>query len=554
MNTIIYNTVTDIFLEWGRICLQKESFPDFLSHLEKNLPENRTALKKDLEKGIAELSEDLDSACELLMDTAIINAGQEDEIWYEAEVAFTTFDRAVWLMEAIEHIIRKDDRTVAEDLLSMLGAKLKQTSAFLYEPDFSSLRFCSFNGMRQGNIETCREDRSFLFPWHHLFSDADSDLLTILAEHWHEPENLPEVAKKNLPLWLSEIRRDPGLKAWIEKENAVCRALEKTLAEHWSFRFLQAAQMEGYSHILPESVEALGYENVTHAVLSQSSLTPGMRFLIAVAGACYAPGIEEERRLDLLLECETRLADISEEKDKTVSQCIRELKKLAAGTSGAKVPASAVCSFWMQQMESTGTYCEEQKSLDELILGMLREEEKESDISLVADAEKEEYILLVGLMAIRILLSRSRSMGKPGDRSSENIELPGASRIRGFRKDNVTVLLEDKEDNPEDLKKLFSLFVSNKPKRMYSKVLTKDCQSKWIVLEQKPSKVAADGCIILENTDHDCYIWILDISPKKLDKHAEIIKNRLNEPECQTGKIGAETIAVWVDVKEEEIK
>jgi hypothetical protein len=163
-----------------------------------------------------------------------------------------------------------------------------------------------------------------------------------------------------------------------------------------------------------------------------------------------------------------------------------------------------------------------------------------------------EYIALCALMNRIVRISRSVRMSKPGETSSEAIELPGTLKSRGFRRDNITVLLEDREDNPEELKKLFSLFVSNKPKRMYSKVLTKDRQDKWIVLGQMPQKATADGCIILENTDHDCYIWLLDVSPGKVKKHAEIIKNRLNEPDSQARKIGAETIAVWVDVEKEK--
>ena len=299
-----FNYTTGILVEWGRMSIQNADTSGHLAELEESILQS-DSLKSDLRSDLDLILEGMKQAVILLGQEDIIGMTRDEDEWSDASDAFDMLDMLVYLLQGVEFIFNKHKTRIAEDILVKLETAYESASELFFSPDFSALRLVTFNERRRESLAAVRPEFHYLFPWQLLQNDEESSILSIIAEHFHElnvSEKLPEAIVQNLIFYIGEIQRDITLSRFLQDENRIAKMVKETLTVHWSFRLWRATQLEGNKRLLPKNVEQRGIGQVSRSVLKQRGLSPQDRFALAVTAACYAPGIEDADRVNLLFQ------------------------------------------------------------------------------------------------------------------------------------------------------------------------------------------------------------------------------------------------------------
>jgi hypothetical protein len=317
------------------------------------------------------------AAAETLRSAGIIGVTPDDEEWYDATDAFSALDEGVYMTVALDRFVRQIDAKLADALLDHLDPAYDEAADVFFNENFSALRLATFNAWRRATLDSIDPDKRYLFPWHDLLNKEPEHILSLLADHFHhlgEPDALPEELSRYIELYLSEILKDPVLATHLREENETAIIIENTLKTHWSFVLRSAARQEGYKRLLPEEVTAIGIGKVTRAVLNQKNLSPADQFALTVSAACLAPGMTEEERMDILLDCEEKLntPEFSAQSATNAGQCIEKLRLLAAGQISANEAARGVLDLWFHHLEQAGSeYGRADATVGELVQGLM---------------------------------------------------------------------------------------------------------------------------------------------------------------------------------------
>jgi len=543
---ISYNIGTDILLEWGQVFLQPEAFPEFLSDIEEEALSLGESLDTHLKQGTARIAAEAASARDILGASDIIGLTPDDEKWYEAEAAFSSLDLMIYMTEAMARMVRKENALLADTLLAELDEQMCLTADFLHGDAFSPLRLISFNEMRKNMLEGIGEDHRYLFPWYELLSEEDSGLLELLITHYHELNRageLPELLRGNLPFYLAELGRDRELEKYLRTENAISLSLEKTFRRHWAFGLRNAARSAGHRRLLPEEVETLGIERISRGILAQKPQVPQDGLVLAVTGACFAPEIEEDRRIRLLLDMESRVKELPS--DENATGCADQLKKLDQGEISAADAAELLLGFWFGQME-TLRVSDEQKDMAELIGELLVQESGgDGDEEKTPPSAEDVLKMIIGaaICRQRIRWPLSFSMGETDD-EERTVTLPGVIRVSGKQEADVICLdiasvsvpPEMEQISHEILTKLLERLNSGR-ETFYYQVLLNDPEGRWSTFPDKPEEIYDLKIPVPDIVPDEGFIFLSDTKGNELEKSAEAMMKSLNK----TGKPGDES-------------
>jgi hypothetical protein len=351
------HTCTNALLEWGRLFLQgREQSQERLEDLAQAAlaaPGLAEALRHDLDS----LIEDARHALTVLGSADILDLTEDDAAWAEALDAFTCLDRLVLLMEAVDRVLGESDRHLADELLKALSNVYEQASDFFFSPSFSALRLTVFQDQRRAALETIAPEYHYLFPWHDQHHDVAPDALHLLADHWHhldQPELLPEEHRTDLLFFQTVIQQDTLLLHHIAEQNRIARHLSATFAAHWPLRLWRAVQTLGLDPIPAHGLTDNELTRRTLTILRHPSTTPPERLALVVAAACFAPGIPDADRADLLAQCEDQLAKlpVSDRPDSDAASLITALNRFKnAAVTPAEVAATAL-DYWNHQIQN----------------------------------------------------------------------------------------------------------------------------------------------------------------------------------------------------------
>nr|8EEY_E Chain E, Csx30 [Desulfonema ishimotonii] len=560
MNTTTYNTTTDALLEWGKVYFQKEDFSEFLDNLEAYISDAGDSLKDELESGVEKLVLGIKSAEAVIFGEAVIGTTPENEAWYDAEESFLTLDCAVWLSQALDRVVRRQDASLADSLIARLDEAINRVAEKLYADNLSPLRFSSLNEIRRSALEATDEKYHYLFPWHGAACDVDENILLILTEEYHligadkAGANLSEELRGDLPFIFAELERDEVLRAYVEKENALSLALENTMREHWAFGLLEAARDEGYNHPYPADV-GMRIHQVARAVFSQTNLSPAERLAVAIAGACFTPEISEDRRLEILLDCEERVCEIEAPTgDDTSVRVIKDLKALADHRVRHEIPAESLVSLWFEQIEAAGTDFDTKTPMDELVLRMLSDNvitlsvDRKAASQTETDDVKPQKGKIIPFPVPDIAndeVEYQKAVGG-GSANDSKVKFPGLLEIQGCRDGDKAILLEDTDDAAANHRKLFSILKAGK---LNSAFFIQSDDGEWVESESKPTM--EDNRIILHDSHHSSFVWILDTGSMQLRQSVKCVKDALNKKTGSAKKLKPKTMIVWVTIPQE---
>ena len=552
MKTPEYNQTTEILLEWGRLFLQKNSDTD----TEDALKEIETVFLRTDDLSATGVSEDIDQiasgmkeAVDTLQDSDIIGATPDDEYWYNATDAFELLDAGVYLMEAAEWLIRRKNEQLADRILSRVETIYKDVTDTLFSAGFSPLRLATYNEWRRDAIADIPEDRHFLFPWYDQMNDEPSGILTVLADHVHhldKSELLPEELTRQLRLYMAEIQRDQVLRRHICEENVIARAIRSELDTHWSIRLRHAARMEGYKHLLPEDIEMRGIENVSRAVFNEKKLSPAERFAIAVAGACFAPGMVEKERTDILLECEEILAagDYKTKGQPAESNCIEGLLLMAKGEISGSDAAVRVLDLWFSRLEMAGSaYGVKEKTMTALIREFLVPMESETP-----QVTGESFAHQVMMWLAEWFFPRAVwAKGYMRDEGENSFELEGFRLIQARRKDDRVVLMEKEAlENDSDREEFMAVYAVHERDDLYQAIVVQDEKGIWRKTDLVP-EIGKEQFTLTE-APGDFFIWVMNTRKKRQKESLEILLENLNSGEAPDRKIKKTAVVRAVQV------
>lgn len=351
------HTCTNALLEWGRLFLQgREHNQERLEHLAQaalSAPGLAEALRHDL----SAVLDDARHALTVLGSADILDLTEDDAAWAEALDAFTRLDRLAFLMEAVDRVLGKSDRQLADELLQALSDVYEQTSDFFFSPSFSALRLTVFQNQRRAALETIAPEFHYLFPWHDQHHYVAPDALHLLADHWHrldQPELLPEEHRTDLLFFQAEMQQDTILQHHVAEQNRIARQLSATFAAHWSLRLWRAVQTLSLDPIPAHGLTDNELTRRTLTILRHPSPTPLDRLALAIATACFARGIPDADRADLLAQCEAQLdkLPVSDRPDSDAASLITALNRFknAAVTPGEV--ATAALDYWNRQIQN----------------------------------------------------------------------------------------------------------------------------------------------------------------------------------------------------------
>ncbi|MDM8551711.1 type III-E CRISPR-associated protein Csx30 [Desulfobacterales bacterium HSG2] len=550
-----YNILTDMLLEWGQVFLQEDAFPEFLSELEHEVLALEDSLYPSLKEDAARIMEGADTAGNILRLPAVIGVTPDDEEWYEVKSAFGMLDHVVCMAEAVDRMVRKKDPRLADTLVAELDERLSRATEFFYEDSFSCLRITPFNELRRNMSESVAEKHRYLFPWYNLLSREDSGILNHLTTHYHRMGNgssgkLPEDIRERLAFYLHEIQGDSELENYLRMENALSLSLKKTFEKHWAFRLRHAARSEGYKRLLPEAVENIGIENVSRAIFSQKVVTPTERLVLGISGACFAPTIDEDRRVRILLDTEVMLKNLTIDAaaDDAAVYCAKDLKKLDEKPIDAIPAAVSLLDFWFEQLEKAGTeYGDVQKDMAVLVEEMLSgqvETEVFSDDE--RETERDAFLTVVALVCWEnIKWWKRRPSNMKGKGTKEKLmKFPGLILVSGRREENVVILLEDSDDNPPDLKKAIRNIKRNK---LYCRILAQEPDGKWVRSHKELSKITKSP-VKIEDPVHDRFILLVDWVKTELDYSTKFLLDALNNAGKEGQKVSPKTLVIVIEI------
>ncbi|MBF0120740.1 MAG: hypothetical protein HQK79_18075 [Desulfobacterales bacterium] len=540
MNTNDKNTIIDIVIQWGKIFMQKEKFPNYLSSLEDDfLSSIDDNLESEIKSGTSFIIQSSHDATYALSQPEILGVTPDDEEYYKIEDAFLKLDNLVYLYEGLDTLLKKQNENLIRDISVFLDDTLTKINEFFYESGFSALRLATLNESRKNIIEGIDESYSYLFPWYHLLNKEDSGILNILAVHYHEfakkrndINKLPEILKDNLYFYLSEISSDQILKKYLEEHNTIFLSINQALTKHWAFRLWEASKSEGYKRLLSEDIEIRGIENISRAVLSDIPETNSERIVLATAGSCFAPDISEDLRVKTLLKIEDKIKYLSlEGNDDLISNGIKKLTNFASNKISANEAASALCDFWFTQLERAGTQYNEEKDMIMLIEDIL-EERKEKDRKEKTPVDTYNRTIFFLLAIIINKYSKLRIIPTMSDEEiiEETFEFPTHIKGTGYKKENSVILLDNSIQNKSDDFERFIQFWNNKKDlKLYYNVISMSKDKQWIILKgtcktYKPS-------IEIPCDDSDIFFLILNSSKKDLNKTTEKLLAALNKSE-----------------------
>lgn len=550
MNTSRYNQITEILLEWGRLFLQQDSDnDDYLDELEavflrtEELP--NTGIKEDIDQIVSGMKE----AADTLQHADIIGATPDDEEWYNVTDAFNILDAGVYMMEAADGLIRQKDEQLAEQFLSRIETVYKDVSESIFSAGFSPLRLATYNEWRKDSLADKAEDQHYLFPWHDQMNDEPSGILTVLADHVHRIDKtdlLPEELTGQLRLYVAELQRDPVLRRHVLEENVITRAIKSELAAHWSVRLRHAARIEGYKRLLPEDVEVRGIENISRAVFNEKNLSPAERFAMAVAGACFAPGMVEKERTDILLECEEILAaaDYTAKDQTAESSCIEGLQLMAKGEISDSDAAVRVLDLWFSRLEKAGSaYGDKEKSMTALIREFLVPVESETPQVTGESSLHQAMMLLAALLSYRAVWAK----GHMRDEGEKSFELEGFRMIQARRKDGHVVLMEKEAlENDSDREEFMAVYAVHERDVLYQAIVVQDEKGIWRKTDLVP-EIEKERFTLTE-APGDFFLWVMNTRSKRQKESLEILLENLNSGEALDRKIKKTAVVRAVQV------
>lgn len=350
---------TEALLEWGKSVLMAE---DQEQGRRDDLAAQAFAgdLAEDLCEDVARISRDATKALAVLSHPEILDLTEDDAIWDEALEALACLDRVVHLQEAVDGLVRTRNAKLADECLETLRLAYSMASSHFFIHDVSALRLIPLQYLRRQALAALRPDVHYLFPWYNLHNDLEPDILSLLAEHYGhltEPGRLPVPLQDNLPFFLNEIQTDTVLARYLAKQHAVATSLSNTLQGHWALRLWRAAATLAETAVLSKPIKGHDIASLAQFLLTQATQTMTSapeRLALAVATACFAPGLEDADRCQLLLECEQHnacLADIPAPKSQP-EQLVHALNQLKTGKIPAHAAAQVALDFWYSALQS----------------------------------------------------------------------------------------------------------------------------------------------------------------------------------------------------------
>lgn len=536
-----YNIGTDILLEWGQVFLQPETFPEFLSEIEEEALSLDASLETYLEEGTARIAGEAASAREILEAPDIIGLTPDDEKWYEAEAAFYALDLTVYLSEALAHTVRKKNVLLADTLLAELDKQTDLTADFLHDDAFSPLRLIPFNEIRKNMLESIGEKHRYLFPWYELMSEEDPGILELLIAHYHNlgsAAKLPESLRGNPSFYLAELSRDAELGGYVRTENAISFSLDRTFSQHWAFRLWNAARSAGYGRLLPEKAEIMGIESVSRAIFERKPRSESEKIIRDITGACFAPEIEEDRRIQMLIDSQDKVRELkSEKKDALSFQCAEQLKALDAGEINADIAAESLLDFWFDRMEA---------AVKDLSVAELKDKVS-SSIKETASSVKEQVTDIIESLCNPFVEWKLAPgfMKDAREPEEEPKKIKGFVKTCGYREDDMVILLDESDENSPEIKTVIQNIKGSK--RLYSQVLVELSESAWRVYEEVPDIKTFP--VKIEDADHERFLLILDSQGKRmLKKSVEAMMNAIFRKLDPSKKISSKTIVILIEI------
>ena len=356
MNDIHYNTPTHAMLQWGSVTFQQKSFKDYLDRIESDIWDLDESPENYIMEDVAHIIQHAREAREYLFHDSLLGITPEDCEWNEIREAYECLDNLVFMATAMSQLIRPKIPSFADQYLSQLYETLDEINESFY--DQSPLRWVQFNELRQNKLQSIDPQKRFQFPWYELMANEPSDLLALLAVHYHQlndQTSLPDTLTANLSLYLYEMQRDQTLLNFLQMDNVINQAIFKTFDKHWAFRLWHAAKFVGYSRIISEKIENIGLEKVREKIFKYQSNNPQNKLVLEMADYCFGSGYSNAARVKKLLSCESKVSSLKLDTDSDSPVCSHaaaiSLKNLENGHVMPEDVAKSLLDFWFDQME-----------------------------------------------------------------------------------------------------------------------------------------------------------------------------------------------------------
>jgi hypothetical protein len=366
------NEIFEILIEWGKTHLIIPGFENHLHELRKYFEltiTNTKDFKKLLLNYINELENEVKNAINILSNIELITASEGDEIWVEAEESFFILDKTNYLKETLYNLLTKDER----QNLNQSFNKLKQIEIniveWLYDSEFSALRFTVLNKVRKAYLDIIPEEKKYLFPWYDLFSEYDENTISTVIDNYHlfgeKTKNILEKLIPNTSEIAFELKQDKKLLSVIENEYLTKDSIDKAFSKRSSLRLLQISCVVAPSYQISEHLEKVGLVRVAIKLIHDNE-DPLMNYYNRIywlfLSAFCGPDLEEKWRLYFLEKVEKLIKNVNiEDIEVEVGKILNPLKLWFNNEIEDQQLAEISFAHWLNLLETKAESMSESK-------------------------------------------------------------------------------------------------------------------------------------------------------------------------------------------------
>ena len=534
MNEILYNTPTHAMLHWASVSFQENTFQEYLDSLESDIWDLDESPEPYIMEDITQIIQLARKAQEFLWQDTLIGISPDDSEWPEIFHAYERLDHLVYMASAMDQLIRKKLPSFADQCLSQLDDTLEEISDCFYER--SPIRWVPFNEMRQSKLQSIDPLKRYQFPWYELMADEPSDLISMLATHFHQlndKSRLPESLTANLSFYLHEVHKDKTLSFYLARENAINQALTETFEKHWALRLWHASKYAGYSRIIPEEIEKEGMQKIRQKIFKRQSSNPQNKLILDIADSCFGPGYTSSVRAQKLFSCESQVSQLCLDPDTDSSVCSHAvavaLKNLETGQVSAEEVAESLLDFWYKQMEQVAV-----PNLLKLIQTNIENirRHRSAEVLKTAPAIASMVLATAIVRTYNKNVAWQRKIGR-ASKSDESVrELIDIEGLIFAEAEKEADMLKLKND--ENLKELHANIQNSlgmprniRPKYYYQAIYFQN--NKWNSLE-KEKRIKSTPIQIDDLNDITGFILLIDQKSRSLNDSTTVIQDMLNQP------------------------
>jgi len=326
--------LTDLILEWGKTNILTPKFNSYLKELEDNFELLKNKQKPDLTRIISEITSELrvevKSAIDKLSDPEIIVASDEDDLLYDVEEYFHSFDKVNFLKESLYKLLSDNDLNNIKETLKILNNIEDKIITWIHYSEISPLRLTVLNEIRNAYLKEIPEEKKYEFPWYDTFSEYSENTINTIIENFNiflemkgekeiDEAMIPDEIHKHINEIYFELKRDKNLMSMIHREYVIHKSLLSVVNKRNALRLLHLAEDIAMEYEVTEKVEKVGLVSVAKGIIenyikefsSEKSINEAEKLYVWFIGAICSPQLEDDKRLDLLERVEARINEIN---------------------------------------------------------------------------------------------------------------------------------------------------------------------------------------------------------------------------------------------------